>query len=336
MRGMGKAVVLAVAMLVPAWAAVAQDQQNQEQQSQESQSYEQWLSEFRQEALNKGISATIFDAAFKGVAPIERIIELDRKQPEFTQTLDQYLTARLTEDRIKRGKKKYAENRELLERIADKYGVQSRFLVSFWGMETNYGRFTGGYSVIAAITTLAFDGRRSQFFRNQLLDALTILEEGHVSPEQMKGSWAGAMGQAQFMPSTFRAYAVDGDGDGKIDIWNSKADVFASAANYLSTVGWSDELTWGREVIIPKDIDPALADLEIKKPLNEWQALGVRRLGGRDLPERDIQASLVLPDDDINGRAYLIYDNYHAILHWNRSHKFAVAVGTLSDLIARN
>ncbi len=299
------------------------------------QDFEQWLQELRQEALGKGISAQIFDAAFDGVKPIKKVVKLDRKQPEFTQTLDQYLTARLSKQRINRGKKKFAENRELLERVAEKYGVQPRFLVSFWGMETNYGSYTGGYSVIAAITTLAFDGRRSQFFRKQLLDALHILEEGHITPDQMKGSWAGAMGQAQFMPSTFRAYAVDGDGDGKIDIWNSKADVFSSAANYLSSVGWSDELTWGREVKIPKGLDIKQADLKIKKPLSEWQAMGVRRLGARDLPDRDIEASLVLPDGDANSRAYLVYENYRAILHWNRSHKFAVAVGTLADRIIR-
>lgn len=303
--------------------------------AQQSEDFEQWKQALRQEALEKGISAATFDAAFKGVKPIEKVVKLDRKQPEFTQTLQQYLNARVDKRRIAQGKKKYAENRELLEQVAKKFGVQSRFLVSFWGMETNYGHYTGGFSVIAAITTLAFDGRRSQFFRNQLLDALQILEEGHITPDQMKGSWAGAMGQAQFMPSTFRKYAVDGDGDGKIDIWNSKADVFSSAANYLSKVGWSDDLTWGREVEIPKDMDISLADLNIKKSLPEWQALGVRRLQGRDLPTRNIQASLVLPDGKLESRAYLVYENYHAILDWNRSHKFAVAVGTLADRIVR-
>ncbi|MFC1747437.1 lytic transglycosylase domain-containing protein [Pseudomonadota bacterium] len=303
--------------------------------AEQSDDFEQWRQAFREEALEKGISAAIFDEAFKGVKPIPKVVKLDRKQPEFTQTLDQYLTARISKDRVKRGKKKFAENKALLTKVANEFGVQPRFLVSFWGMETNYGRFTGGYSVIAAITTLAFDGRRSQFFRNQLLDALHILEEGHITPSQMKGSWAGAMGQAQFMPSTFRAYAVDGDGDGKIDIWNSKADVFSSAANYLSKVGWTDDLTWGREVEIPKTIDIAEANLKIKKPLSEWQAMGIRRLEGRDLPERDVTASLVLPDGNVDGRAYLVYENYHAILDWNRSHKFAVAVGTLADRIVR-
>ncbi len=324
--GVGRFLAVVVALLVVPFQTVT---------AQEETNFEQWLQTFREEALSKGISESTFDTAFKGVKPIKRVVELDRKQPEFTQTLDEYLTARLTKDRIKRGKKKFAENKDLLERVAEKYGVQPRFLVAFWGMETNYGRFTGGYSVIVSITTLAFDGRRSEFFRSQLLDALQILEEGHITPDQMKGSWAGAMGQAQFMPSTFRAYAVDGDGDGKIDIWNSKADVFSSAANYLSKVGWSNELTWGREVKIPNDIDVSLASLDIKKDLDEWQALGVRRLGMRDLPERNVQASLVLPDEDTKGRAYLVYDNYHAILHWNRSHKFAVAVGTLADRIVR-
>jgi len=297
--------------------------------------FSQWLSELKVEALQKGVSNKIFDEAFIGVSPIPRIIELDRKQPEFTLTLDQYLSRVVPKRRVNIGRKKLAENAALLKEVADKYGVQPRFLVAFWGIETDFGRIFGGYSVIAALTTLAFDGRRSDFFRKQLLDALMILEEGHITPQAMKGSWAGAMGQAQFIPSTFRAYAVDGDGDGKIDIWNSKADVFASAANYLSKIGWNDDLTWGREVELPKDFDMSQSSLDIKKSLEEWQRLGVRRLNDRALPKRNLKASLIVPDEKPTGRAYLIYDNYRAILHWNRSHKFAVAVGTLSDRIAK-
>ena len=297
--------------------------------------FSRWLTEFKTEARQKGVSNEILDQAFEGVMPIPRIIELDRKQPESVLTLNQYVKRVVPKRRIKLGRKRLAENEMLLKEVATKYGVQERFLVAFWGIETDFGRHTGGYSVVAALATLAFDGRRSAFFRRQLFDALMILEEGHIAPKDMKGSWAGAMGQAQFIPSTFRAYAVDGDGDGKIDIWNSKADVFSSAANYLSKVGWNDDLTWGREVELPKNFDLSQASLDIKKPLGEWRRLGVRRLNDRDLPDRDIEASVIVPDEKPGSRAYLVYDNYRAILHWNRSHKFAVAVGTLSDHIAR-
>ncbi len=301
----------------------------------EQQDFGVWLNELRQEAIGKGISEQTFDTAFKDVKPIPRIIELDRKQPEFTLTLEQYVSRVVPKRRINLGKKRLEANRELLQQVAEKYAVQPRFLVAFWGIETDFGRLTGGYSVIAAITTLAYDGRRSAFFRRQLMDALKILEEGHITADKMTGSWAGAMGQAQFMPSTFRAYAVDFDGDNKIDLWGNKGDVFASAANYLSKVGWDNEQTWGREVKLPDGFDKSLLGLETKKSLAEWDKLGVRRLSGKNLPERDLQASLVQPDEGKFVRSYLVYDNYRAIMHWNKSHKFAIAVGTLADSIGR-
>jgi len=301
----------------------------------EQQDFGVWLNELKQEAIGKGISEQIFDTAFKDVKPIPRIIELDRKQPEFTLTLEEYVSRVVPKRRINLGKKRLEANRELLEKVAEKYGVQPRFLVAFWGIETDFGRLTGGHSVIAAITTLAYDGRRSAFFRKQLLDALHILEEGHITSDKMTGSWAGAMGQAQFMPSTFRAYAVDFDGDNKIDLWGSLGDVFASAANYLSKVGWDDDQTWGREIKLPEDFDKSLLGLETKKSLAEWDKLGVRRLSGKHLPERDLQASIVQPDEGKYVRSYLVYDNYRAIRHWNKSHKFAIAVGTLADSIAK-
>ena len=303
--------------------------------SAQQQGFEQWLQELRQEAIGKGISQQIFDTAFKGVKPIPRIIELDRKQPEFTLTLEEYVSRVVPKRRIKLGKKRLNANRDLLDQVAEKYGVQPRFLVAFWGIETDFGRLTGGYSVIAAISTLAYDGRRSAFFRKQLMAALQILEEGHTTSDKMTGSWAGAMGQAQFMPTTFRAYAVDFDGDNKIDLWGNKGDVFASAANYLSKVGWNKEQTWGREVKLPDSLDKALLGLETKKSLAEWDKLGVRRLSGKNLPERDLQASLIQPDEGKFVRSYLVYDNYRAIMDWNKSHKFAIAVGTLADSIAR-
>ncbi len=301
----------------------------------ESVSFEQWLVEVKSEALKKGISAPMLERAFAGVEPIARVVELDRKQPEFTLTLDQYLKNSISQRRIDLGRQKLVENAELLARVYEKYGVPPHYLVAFWGIETDYGRFTGGHNVIAALSTLAYDGRRSAFFRSQLMDALRILENGHIEPENMKGSWAGAMGQAQFMPSTFRKYAVDFDGDGRIDLWNSKADVFGSAAHYLSTVGWSDKQTWGREVELPGEFDVSLFSLDIKKPLSDWHAIGVRRLGDRDLPLVDIAASLVRPDDKEDARVFLVYDNFRTILNWNRSNRYAIAVGTLADLISQ-
>ncbi|MAD54758.1 MAG: lytic transglycosylase, partial [Idiomarinaceae bacterium] len=201
------------------------------------------------------------------------------------------------------------------------------------GIETNFGSYTGGFDVVSALTTLAFDGRREAFFKKQLWQALTIIQDGHIEPEQMKGSWAGAMGQTQFMPSSFMSYAIDYDGDGKKDIWNSYGDVFASAANYLSSVGWRDDVTWGRQVQLPEQFDTSLAGLDTKRRLAEWQKLGITRMDGSPLPQRDdIEASIVIPDDK-EGRVYLAYANYDALMRWNRSHYFVAAVGYLSDRI---
>ena len=296
--------------------------------------FAQWLTEFRQEALNSGVSAATFDDAFEGVQPKPRVVELDRSQPEFKLTLDQYVGRVVPQRRIDIGRRKLAEHTALLNKVSAKYGVQPRFIVAFWGIETDFGRLTGGFYVIEALATLAYDGRRSAFFRKQLLDALLILDEGHIARDQMTGSWAGAMGQAQFMPSTFRAYAVDFDGDKRIDLWNSKADVFASAANYLSQVGWRDDQTWGREVLLPKGFNGSHVGRKNRQPLAQWQSLGVRRLNGQALPTRSLDAGLIQPDGP-GSRAFLVYRNFDSILNWNRSERFGVAVGTLADAVAK-
>ncbi|VAW83418.1 Membrane-bound lytic murein transglycosylase B [hydrothermal vent metagenome] len=297
--------------------------------------YSAWLVEFKKEAISKGISEKTLERAFKGVKPQPRVVTLDRSQPETVQTLQDYINKRVTAFGIELGRKKFRENHALLQKIESRFGVQGRFIVAFWGLETSYGRYTGGHNVIAAITTLAFDKRRGSFFRKQLLDALFIIETGHIRVDQMTGSWAGAMGQTQFMPSTFRAYAIDGDGDGKIDIWGSKADAFSSAANYLSKIGWKDDQTWGREVQLPVKFNQRLIKKKIKKTLPEWQALGVRRINGNNLPQRKLEANIILPDGP-GGRAFITYPaNYNAILNWNRSHKFAISIGTLADAIAQ-
>ena len=295
--------------------------------------FTEWLAELRAEALQAGISSATLDASFAGVEPIPRIIELDRKQPESTLTFEQYVDRIVSQSRIDNGRARLAENAPLLQEVAAKFGVQPRFIVALWGIETNFGKNTGGFSVIAALATLAYDGRRSQYFRRELLEALRIVEQGHIRPDAMKGSWAGAMGQSQFMPSSFMNYAYDYDGDGAKDIWNTPADVFASAANYLSGVGWNSDITGGREVRLPAGFDPALADIKMIKNMSEWQALGVRRTDGSALPGRDIKASVIFPGK-VGGPAYIVYDNYRALLRWNRSLYFATAVGLLSDKIS--
>ena len=297
--------------------------------------FDQWREKLRTEALAQGIKAKTFDAAFEGVVPIPRVIELDRSQPEFTMTFDQYVSRVINQKRVQEGREKFKQNRDLLNEVGEKFGVQPRFIVALWGIETGFGRHTGGFPVIASLATLAFDGRRSSFFRKELLISLKILDEGHISPDHMKGSWAGAMGQNQFMPSSFARHAIDYDGDGRRDIWTSKPDVFASTANYLAASGWRDDITWGRPVRIPDNLDLAQTGRKIKKPIGSWQKLGVRLPDGGDLPKRQLNAAIVLPEKGKRSPAFLVYDNFEAILKWNRSDFFAVAVGSLADRISR-
>jgi len=294
-------------------------------------SFNDWLVELRQEASQKGISQATLDATLIGLEPIPRVIELDRRQPEFTWTFRDYMTKLVNDVRIKKGKRKLAENKKLLNEIGQKYGIQPRYLVAFWGLETDFGRLAKGYfPTIAALATLAHDGRRSAFFRAQLLAALKIIDEGHISPARMKGSWAGAMGHFQFIPTTFQAYAQDYDGDGKKDIWGNQADAYASAANFLTKSKWKDGETWGREVKLPANFDFNLSTKKIKKSLSKWQSLGIRRLDGRNLPTVDIKASVITPAG-AKGPAFLVYGNFRTIMVWNQSIFYAIAVGHLAD-----
>lgn len=317
--------------------AIAHEDESEKEHSHEQQQVEQKFKDYvealKEEAIANGYKPETLDMAFADIEYYQRAVELDKNQPEFKLTLDTYLPRAVPEWKAEKALEKYREHEQLLEKIGKEYGVQPRFIVALWGIETNFGSFTGGFKVVSALTTLAFDGRREAFFKKQLWEALTIIEDGHIKPEQMKGSWAGAMGQTQFMPSSFMSYAIDYDGDGRKDIWNSYGDVFASAANYLKSVGWRDDVTWGRQVQIPDDFDTTQADLKVKKSLQDWQALGVTRMDGSDLPNRtDIKASIVIPDDK-QGRVYLAYANYDALMRWNRSHYFVAAVGYLSDRI---
>lgn len=291
-----------------------------------------WLQDVRREAREQGISEATLDTALDGVAPIRRVIELDRRQPEFTRTFGDYLERRVTPARIARGRRLLDKHRELLQAVRADYGVQPRFLVAFWGLETNFGDHLGSFPVIPAVATLAYDDRRGDFFRAQLLDALRIVEQGHIAADRMMGSWAGAMGHLQFIPSTFVAHAVDADGDGRKNIWADLRDVFASGANYLSDVGWKGDEIWGREVRLPDGFDWSLARLSVRKPIAAWAAMGVRRADGRALPRADMAGSIVLPQGH-QGPAFLVYDNFRAIMRWNRSINYAVAVGHLADRI---
>ncbi len=295
--------------------------------------FQAWLAALRAEAEAQGISAETLDRALSGVEPIARIIELDRRQPEFTQTFWRYMDQRVTDQRIETGRQQLAEHQALFREVGQRYGVQPRFLAAFWGLESNYGSYTGDYPVIDALVTLAYDPRRGAFFRSQLIDALKIIDQGNIAPENMMGSWAGAMGHVQFIPSTFRSYAVDQDGDGRRDIWQSLPDALGSAANFLSQIGWDPTKTWGREVRLPEGFDWELAGLERRMKLSEWQALGVRRIDGRNLPAVDLEASLVVPGGH-KGPAFLVYQNFRVIMNWNRSITYAIAVGHLADRLA--
>jgi len=293
-------------------------------------SFQVWLADVRKEALANGVSEETLNNAFRDLRPIPLVIKRDRSQPEFKLTLDEYLNRVVTERRIREGRKKLHEHRDLLTRISKQYGVQQEYVVALWGIETRYGERTGSFPVLAAVATLAYDGRRSKYFRRELLNALKILDDGHISAENMNGSWAGAMGQVQFMPSSFQSYAVDYDGDGRIDIWNNVGDALASAANYLARSGWEGDQGWGQEVQLPKGFNKKLINSRVRKSLNEWQRMGV---SGKGFPQNpNLQASIVQPDRQ-GGRTFLAYPNYRVILKWNRSNFFAVAVGTLADRI---
>lgn len=289
-----------------------------------------WLESLKQEARQAGIRPATLERAFAGVQPIPRVIELDRKQPEKTMTFQQYMERVVTQNRIAEARRRLEENRALLEPIGREFGVQPRFIVALWGIETNFGQNTGSYPVVASLATLAYDGRRSSFFRKELINALKIIDEGHVEPRAMLGSWAGAMGQNQFMPSSFLAYAIDWNGDGRRDIWGTREDVFASIANYLAKSGWKGDASWGSEVRLPSSFDTKLVGLEVKKPLDFWHGLGVRQPDGRGFAGKSETASVILPGGN-DGPALLVTDNYRTILRWNNSVYFASAVGYLAD-----
>ena len=294
------------------------------------QDFASWLKGIRSDALAAGVNEEILDPILTDIELLPRVIELDRNQPEGRLSLEEYLSRVVPQSRITFARERLKKHALTLGNVESDYLVQRRFIIALWGIESDFGRFTGGYSVINSLSTLAYDGRRSEFFRSELIDALKILSIGEVSNSQMMGSWAGAMGQCQFMPSSFHRFAVDYDKNGKRDIWDSLPDVFASIANYLHRSGWKFDQTWGREVTLPENFDLTFIGLEHVNTIQGWQDMGVRRADGADLPGRQLSAAIILPDGP-GSTAYMVYDNFRNIMKWNRSTYFALAVGILSD-----
>jgi membrane-bound lytic murein transglycosylase B len=289
-----------------------------------------FIQNFRQDALAQGISAATLDHTLTTARFLPHVIELDRRQPELTLTFQDYIDRVVTPDRIDTGRAKLIENKPLLDRVSARYGVQPQYIVALWGIETNFGHSTGGYSVISALATLAYEGRRATFFRKELINALIMVDRQHVDPRNMTGSWAGAMGESQFMPSSFLAYAVSWKGGAAPDIWHKREDVFASIANYLAQAGWHGDQGWGMAVTLPANFDASLVGLSQKKSLNDWAVMGLLQSSGAALPDLPLNAALIEPAG-ADGPAFLVFDNFRAILKWNNSSFFATAVGYLAD-----
>ena len=325
------ALLLAAALLHPA----------QDPPSDPPQPFDEWLQELKAEARARGYKESLVDRALGKVESLPRVIQNDRSQAELVVGFDRYYRSRVTPQIVRRGRELTRQHRALLTRIEGAYDVQRRFLVAIWGIETRYGRLTGDTPVFQALATLAWEPRRSDFFRGELFDALTMVERGHADTESMTGSWAGAMGHPQFMPSSYLKFAEDFARDGRRDIWRSVSDALASIANYLGEWGWDDEFTWGREVRvtaaararIDQEIPTrtegcfAMRNMTERVPLKEWQRLGVRRVNERALPTADVTAGLVTTDT----RSFLVYENYDAILRYNCAHYYALTVALLAD-----
>lgn len=292
-----------------------------------------WLAGVREQALAEGISKAVFDSAFAGVhEPSRKVKGLSHSQPEHRLTFSKYRNSRVDSYRIVIGRKEFERYRALLEKIGREYGVDPCFIVAFWGLESSYGTYMGNFPVIPSLATLAYDSKRKDFFRKELLLALHILNDGHVTLARFKGEWAGASGQPQFLPSSWVKYAVDYDGDGHKDIWSSKPDVFASVANYMKKNGWQTGEPWAITVRLPAHFDKQLQGKTIVKPTSEWNAMGVRTENGEPLPYQNLPASIVEP---FGGPVFLAYPNYKMILHYNNSIYYAGAIGYLADKVCK-
>lgn len=295
-----------------------------------------YVESLKQFARQNGISEATIAKAFSNVYFLERVVKEDKNQPEKKITFNQYLKLVVSEAKIKTAKEKYAEYKTQLAKASALTHVSANYIVALWGIESGFGKNQGKEDIISAVSTLAFDGRREAFFSRELLASLHILQEGQIEKMQFKGSWAGAMGQNQFMPSSYIAFGLDGDNDGIIDIWNNPADIFASTGNYLSTVGWNENERWGNKVSVPKNMNAQLVGLDKNqaKTVEQWLKLGVQWQDSQNPHLKSTtKAWLIYAEKDDPSSAYLVSNNFQAIMHWNRSLYFAVSVGTLADAI---
>ncbi len=298
------------------------------------QSFAEWRANLRMEAIQQGISPLLFEQAFAGLTPDPQVIAADQSQPEFTRPVWEYLDSAVSSWRVARGKALLAEQAKTLHAIETRYKVDTSIVVAVWGMESGFGQNIGSKNVIRSLATLAYEGRRTDFWRDQLISALQILQNGDTSINGMLGSWAGAMGQTQFMPTTYLQYAVDFDGDGRRDIWKSSADALASAANYLSLSGWQHNQPWGLEVQLPtRGFDYAIADGVQTKTLNQWLALGISLRDKVDMRSLGQQSATLFLPSGHQGPAYLLLDNFRSILKYNNSTSYALAIGLLSNAL---
>ena len=299
-----------------------------------SQSFEDFLNQVRKTATEQGVSKATIDKAFFGLTPNPDILKSDSAQAEFNQNFWHYVNKRVSQVRLNNGNDTLKQNALLLNKTSQKYGVPTHILVAFLGLESNYGNYMGNKNLVQSLATLAYDPRRSSFFTKELIALLKLIDKNTI-PLDAKGSWAGAMGAVQFMPTNVIAYGVDANNDGKVNLWNDNEDIYASAANFLKKLGWEKGEKWGREAIIPKNFDYRLTGLEIKKTVNEWAALGVLRGNGSRLPKSNFKSSLIVPMGH-RGPAFLVYRNFDTILGWNRSILYALSVAYLSDRLNGN
>jgi len=300
----------------------------------DDESFAHYIEGVKAEARRAGISPSVLNAAFANVHINRKVIELDRNQPEYTFTWSHYRTMIVSDNRVAGGRAQYSRHTALLSRVESAYGVPGPIVVGLWGLESDYGRDVGKFNVIEAVATLAWEGRRGAYFRSQLMDCLKILQSGDIQPQQMLGSWAGAMGQTQFMPDSFLKFAVDFDHRGARDLWNDFACVFASTANNLAKEGWRAGTPWGCTVVLPAGFDLGLVGRTIRRPAGEWAQLGVRRLDGGPIPLSGTSAALVQPGSPEEG-TYLVYTTqFTALRAYNPSDKYALSIGLLADRIA--
>lgn len=307
--------------------------QNAQGENSALKTFELCIPSLQQAAMEVGLSKQTIEQTIPSLHFVSRVIELDRRQPEFTQTFADYYHKRVTDWRVAEGRKLLKEYRPFLNQLTKKYGVPAQYLIAFWGMETNFGRYKGKMPVLDSLATLACDERRTTYFTQELMQALKLKEKYQFTRDEMVGSWAGAMGHTQFMPSAYMHYAVDGDGDGKADLWNSTDDALSSAAFFLQQLGWKRNERWGREVLLPEHFNYQYLGKSETRSLKDWAKMGITRADGKPLASVDLQAALYLPAG-YKGPAFLAYGNFDVMMRWNRSVFYAISVGNLADRIA--